>query len=292
MQGLLVPQLTAFDKSNNVDYVATVEHGEWLLSNGVSGLVPFGTFGEGASLSLREKMKITEDLTDISNNSLLVPAVISNSLGEIWEYLDFLKDIPVDAVMITPPNYFKPIDNQSMIDFYKAVASRTHHKIVAYNIPACSLKIETEVAKNIPIWGVKDSSGDINSAIAYLENGVSVLLGSDILLVKGIAAGASGGICGLANFFPKQMSRVYSLAIHGDLEAAETLVRETVGVFDHVLKPDFTTVLAIGCLKNVGATIIPTKVGKMRLPCPTWQPSEEEMADLAQAVRNYQDLYN
>ena len=292
MQGLLVPQLTAFDKSNNVDYVATVEHGEWLLSNGVSGLVPFGTFGEGASLSLREKMKITEDLTNISNNSLLVPAVISNSLGEIWEYLDFLKDIPVDAVMITPPNYFKPIDNQSMIDFYKAVASRTHHKIVAYNIPACSLKIETEVAKNIPIWGVKDSSGDINSAIAYLENGVSVLLGSDILLVKGIAAGASGGICGLANFFPKQMSRVYSLAIHGDLEAAETLVRETVGVFDHVLKPDFTTVLAIGCLKNVGATIIPTKVGKMRLPCPTWQPSEEEMADLAQAVRNYQDLYN
>ena len=292
MQGLLVPQLTAFDKSNNVDYVATVEHGEWLLSNGVSGLVPFGTFGEGASLSLRERMKITEDLADISNNSLLVPAVISNSLGEIWEYLDFLKDIPVDAVMITPPNYFKPIDNQSMIDFYKAVASRTHHKIVAYNIPACSLKIETEVAKNIPVWGVKDSSGDINSAIAYLENGVSVLLGSDILLVKGIAAGASGGICGLANFFPKQMSRVYSLAIHGDLEAADTLVRETVGIFDHVLKPDFTTVLAIGCLKNVGATIIPTKIGKMRLPCPTWQPSEEEMADLAQAVRNYQDLYN
>ena len=292
MQGLLVPQLTAFDKSNNVDYVATVEHGEWLLSNGVSGLVPFGTFGEGASLSLRERMKITEDLADISNNSLLVPAVISNSLGEIWEYLDFLKDIPVDAVMITPPNYFKPIDNQSMIDFYKAVASRTHHKIVAYNIPACSLKIETEVAKNIPIWGVKDSSGDINSAIDYLENGVSVLLGSDSLLVKGIAAGASGGICGLANFFPKQMSRVYSLAINGDLEAAETLVRETVGIFDHVLKPDFTTVLAIGCLKNVSATIIPTRVGKMRLPCPTWQPSEKEMADLAQAVRNYQDLYN
>lgn len=292
MQGLLVPQLTAFDKNNNVDYVATLEHGKWLLSNGVSGLVPFGTFGEGASLSLRERMKITENLAGISNNSLLVPAVISNSLGDIWEYLDFLKDISVDAVMVTPPNYFKPIDNQSMIDFYKAVASRTDHKIVAYNIPACSLKIETEVAKNIPIWGVKDSSGDINSAISYLENGVRVLLGSDILLVKGIAAGASGGICGLANFFPRQMSQVYSLATSGDLEAAEVLIKDTVGLFDHVLKPDFATVTAIGCLKNIAATIIPTKVGKMRLPCPTWQPSEKEMADLAQAVRNYQALHN
>lgn len=292
MQGLLVPQLTAFDMNNNVDYVATVEHGQWLLSNGVTGLVPFGTFGEGASLSLRERMKITEDLAGISSNSLLVPAVISNSLGDIWEYLDFLKDIPVDAVMITPPNYFKPIDNQSMIDFYKAVASRTHHKIVAYNIPSCSLKIEVEVANNIPIWGVKDSSGDINSAINYLENDVSVLLGSDILLVKGIAAGASGGICGLANFFPEQMSQVYSLATSGDLEAAESLVRETVGIFDHILKPDFAPVVAIGCLKNAAATIIPTKVGKMRLPCPTWQSSEEEMAQLAQAVRNYQELHN
>ena len=292
MQGLLVPQLTAFDESNKVDYIATLEHGQWLLSNGVSGLVPFGTFGEGASLSLRERMKITEYLAVISNNSLLVPAVISNSLGDIWEYLDFLKDIPVDAVMITPPNYFRPIDNQSMIDFYKVVASRTHHKIVAYNIPACSLKIETEVAKNIPIWGVKDSSGDINSAISYLENGVSVLLGSDILLVKGIAAGASGGICGLANFFPKQMLQVYSLATTGELEAAEVLIRETVGLFDHVLKPEFAPIVAIGCLKNVGATIIPTKVGKMRLPCPTWQPSEKEMADLAQAVKNYQVLHN
>jgi 4-hydroxy-tetrahydrodipicolinate synthase len=292
MQGLLVPQLTAFDKNNNVDYSATLEHGKWLLSNGVSGLVPFGTFGEGASLSLRERMKITEDIAGISNNSFLVPAVISNSLGDIWEYLDFLKDIPVDAVMITPPNYFRPIDNQSMIDFFKAVASRTHHKIVAYNIPACSLKIETEVAKNIPIWGVKDSSGDINSAISYLENGVRVLLGSDILLAKGIAAGASGGICGLANFFPKQMSQVYSLAASGNLEAAEVLVKETVGLFDHVLKPDFATVTAIGCLKNMAATIIPTKVGKMRLPCPTWQPSEKEISDLTEAVRNFQALHN
>lgn len=41
----------------------------------------------------------------------------------------------------------------------------------------------------------------------HLENGVGVLLGSDILLVKGIAAGASGGICELANFFPQQITR-------------------------------------------------------------------------------------
>lgn len=292
MQGLFVPQFTAFDKSNNVDYVATIEHAKWLLSNGVSGLVPFGTFGEGASLSLRERIKITEQLADISHTSSLIPAVISNSLGDIWEYLDFVKDIPVEAIMVTPPSYFRPIDNQSLIDFFKSVADRTHHKIVAYNIPACSLKIETTVAKSIPIWGVKDSSGDINSAIDYLENGIKVLLGSDILLVKGIVAGASGGICGLGNFFPQQMSRVFKLATEGKTDEAQDLVTSTVGVFDHILKPEFDVVTAIGCLKNAASQIIPTRLGDMRPPCPTFRSSETEIVSLLHAVKEFQNNFN
>ena len=59
LSGLFVPQFTAFNQDNSVDYKATREHGQWLIENNVSGLVPFGTFGEGASLSLREKERIT-----------------------------------------------------------------------------------------------------------------------------------------------------------------------------------------------------------------------------------------
>jgi 4-hydroxy-tetrahydrodipicolinate synthase len=288
MQGLFIPQFTAFDKNNRVDYAATVEHAKWLLSNGVSGIVPFGTFGEGASISLRERMKITEQLADISHNSALIPTIISNSLGDIWEYLDFVKDIPVEAIMVIPPSYFKPIDNQSLVDFYRAVASRTQHKIVAYNIPSCSMKIDVEVAKNIPIWGVKDSSGDINSAKEYLDNGVRVLLGSDILLAKGIALGASGGICGLGNFFPKHLTKVYRLASEGKNTEAEELIRATVGVFDAILKPGFAFVNAIGCLKNAAPLIIPTQLGDMRLPCPTLRSTNAELKNLARAIEELQ----
>jgi len=284
MQGLFIPQFTAFNKNDSVDYIATIEHAKWLLSNGVSGLVPFGTFGEGASISLRERMKITEQLADISHHSALIPTVISNSLGDIWEYLDFVKDIDVEAIMVIPPSYFKPIDNESLISFYKAVASRTHHKIVAYNIPSCSMKIDVEVAKNIPIWGVKDSSGDINSAKDYLGGGVRVLLGSDILLAQGIALGASGGICGLGNFFPKHLTKVYKLASEGKNAEAGALIKATVGVFDAILKPGFDFVKAVGCLKSAAPQIIPTKLGDMRLPCPTLRSTDAELKNLAKAV--------
>jgi len=284
MQGLFIPQFTAFNKNDSVDYIATIEHAKWLLSNGVSGLVPFGTFGEGASISLRERMKITEQLADISHHSALIPTVISNSLGDIWEYLDFVKDIDVEAIMVIPPSYFKPIDNESLISFYKAVTSRTHHKIVAYNIPSCSMKIDVEVAKNIPIWGVKDSSGDINSAKDYLGGGVRVLLGSDILLAQGIALGASGGICGLGNFFPKHLTKVYKLASEGKNAEAGALIKATVGVFDAILKPGFDFVKAVGCLKSAAPQIIPTKLGDMRLPCPTLRSTDAELKNLVKAV--------
>ena len=46
MRGLYVPQFTAFTSDFAVDFKATKDHGAWLIENGVSGLVPFGTFGK------------------------------------------------------------------------------------------------------------------------------------------------------------------------------------------------------------------------------------------------------
>ena len=68
MRGLYVPQFTAFTADFSVDFKATKDHGAWLVDNGVSGLVPFGTFGEGASLSLAEKQRITLDLLEIKKD--------------------------------------------------------------------------------------------------------------------------------------------------------------------------------------------------------------------------------
>lgn len=285
MQGLFVPQFTAFDKDHNVDFVATREHGEWLLANGVSGLVPFGTFGEGSSLSFGERVKVTEDLASITNGKALIPCVISNSLGDIWEYLEFVKDIPVAAVMVIPPSYYRPIDNQSLIDFYKAVVERSPHKIIAYNIPSCSLKIDSEVAANVPIWGVKDSSGDYNSATDFLSHGIKVLLGSDSLLVKGMAAGASGGICGIANFFPVQMSKIYELSTLKKFDEAEAILSKIIHAIDAVVKPAYSTVEAIGCLKNAAANFIPTAFGKMRLPSPTLQSPDSELSEMIERAK-------
>jgi 4-hydroxy-tetrahydrodipicolinate synthase len=275
MQGLFVPQFSAFKKNNDVDFAATKEHGEYLLSQGVSGLVPFGTFGEGSSLSLKERIRV-------------IPCIISNSLGDIWEYLAFVADLPVQAVMVIPPSYFRPIDNESLINFYKAVAEKSKHPIVAYNIPSTSLKIDVEVATQIPIWGVKDSSGNFDSALDFLKHGLNILLGSDNLLAKGIAAGARGGICGLANFFPVQMVKIYQLASSGvpeNITEAQSIVDKIYKAVDAIVKPGFTGVASIGALKNASRHFIPVNVGDMRSPLPTYRSTDAEISEMIEHAK-------
>lgn len=277
MHGLFVPQFTAFTSDFSVDFKATKDHGAWLVENGVSGLVPFGTFGEGASLSLAEKQKVTLDLIEIKKDKALIPTLICNSLGEILEYLHFAKDLPIDGVMVIPPSYFKPVNDQMLADFYSRVCDATDHKVIAYNIPATSLKISAELAASIPVWGVKDSSGDIKSAENYLAKKVKVLVGSDSLLAQAIKAGANGGICGIGNFFPTQMVKVYQLSTSGKFDEAEALIASIMNAVAPVLKPDFGFVEAIGSLKSLAAKVIPTGLGDMRTPVPTHRPARSEI---------------
>ena len=288
MQGLFVPQFTAFKKNHEVDFAATKAHGEYLVSEGVSGLVPFGTFGEGASLSLAERIRITEELASIVQTKALIPCIISNSLGDIWEYLAFVEDLPIQAVMVIPPSYFRPIDSDSLINFYKAVAEKTSHKIIAYNIPSFSLKIDPAVAAQIPIWGVKDSSGSYESGIDFMKHGVKVLIGSDNLLVKGIVAGVEGGICGLANFFPVQMVKVYQLASSGieeNILEAQSIINKIYEAVNSIVKPDFTSVQSIGALKNASQHFLPVNVGDMRAPVPTYRSSGADIFAMIERTR-------
>lgn len=278
LNGLYVPQFTAFNKDNSVDYQATKEHGAWLINNNVSGLVPFGTFGEGASLSLREKERITIDLLEIVRDRDLIPTLICNSLGEIFEYLDFAEDLPLSGIMVIPPSYFKNVTDETLTEFYNIVTARSRHKIIAYNIPACSLKVAPKVAANVPVWGVKDSSGEIESAQGYRNLGVRVLIGSDALLTRALEIGASGGICGIANFFPKQMRQVYEDWNAGKRNEASIKLDSLMNVVSPLLQSNSGFGGAIGLLKTFAKDFIPTKLGDMRSPVETSRPTADEIA--------------
>lgn len=102
--------------------------------------------------------------------------------------------------------------------------------IVMYNIPArtgTALAPATvgKLAKIPNIAGVKDSSGNFNNILQYIdmtkEEDFSVLSGNDALILWTLLAGGTGGITAIANILPKIMVSIYENFRKGDLEAAK-----------------------------------------------------------------------
>jgi 4-hydroxy-tetrahydrodipicolinate synthase len=280
MKGLFVPQLTAFNSNQKVDYVATKEHGAWLLDNGAFGLVPFGTFGEGSALSLSEKKRITNDLLTISNGKLVIPTVISNSLEEICEYIEFANSLPIEAIMVSPPSYFRPISDEKMIEFYRFICQKSLHPVLAYSIPATALRVPSVVAASTPVWGVKDSSGDIGLAAEFLKDKVKVLIGTDRLLVEALKLGAAGGICGLGNLFPARMAGVYRSFVGGKIEEAEATLSTVINFTSHFLRPEFGFGESIAAAKAVSNLLNPINLGGVRLPSALFELTDQMKSEL------------
>ena len=280
MKGLFVPQLTAFNSNQKVDYVATKEHGAWLLDNGAFGLVPFGTFGECSTISISEKKRITNDLLTISNGKLVIPTVISNSLEEICEYIEFANSLPIEAIMVSPPSYFRPISDEKMIEFYRFICQKSLHPVLAYSIPATALRVPSVVAASTPVWGVKDSSGDIALAAEFLKDKVKVLIGTDRLLVEALKLGASGGICGLGNLFPARMAGVYRSFVGGKIQEAEATLSTVLNFTSHFLRPEFGFGESIAAAKAVSNLLNPINLGGVRLPSASYELTDQMKSEL------------
>jgi 4-hydroxy-tetrahydrodipicolinate synthase len=158
--------------------------------------------------------------------------------------------------------------------------------LIAYNFPAMSLTIPPTALAGLNIWGVKDSSGIIESAQAYIDNKVKILIGSDTLLAEAVKRGANGGICGIANFFPARMKRVYDLAKSGDIAGANELLVLIKEFSNAVVTDGFTPGQAISAFKSAAQQLIKTPVGDMRTPVPTLNPRVKDLSHFLASVEN------
>ena len=90
--------------------------------------------------------------------------------------------------------------------------------ILLYNIPArTGNNIDFKTVKKLMefenIIGIKDSSGNFDNTLKYIENTnsrINVLAGSDSLILWTLMAGGTGAISGCSNVFPELMVSIYN----------------------------------------------------------------------------------
>ena len=225
IEGVYVANVTPFkdDGSFAVDEDAYLDHVSWLAEMGVRGIVPFGTNGEGPSVTLSEKLRVLEALFGRGFKIQVIPAVMQNNLPETLEMLRAIEDYPATAVLVLPPYYFKPVEPEGMVRFYEPVLEATGHTTIVYHIPKYAIPVPDRVVKELPVWGVKDSGGEEGYAEAVLQGGKGVLLGTEDDLWRRLGTGAQGIISALANFIPEEVLALYETHREGDETGGMTL---------------------------------------------------------------------
>ena len=225
IEGVYVANVTPFedDGSLNVNVDAYLAHVSWLGEKGVSGIVPFGTNGEGPSVTLCEKLVVLEALFERELPIQVIPTVMQGNLPDTIEMLEALEGYPATAVLVLPPYYFKPVTAEGLRRFYEPVLKATRHPVIIYHIPKYAVPVPEELVASLPIWGVKDSGGEPGYTEAVLQAGKGVLLGTEDDLWEGLNTEAQGVVSALANFMPEEIVEMRQKVEEGDEAGGKAL---------------------------------------------------------------------
>lgn len=234
--GVYVAIVTPFTAELEVDDTRLREHADWLIQNGVHGLIPMGTVGEYATLTDEEREKVVETIIDVTAGR--VPVVVgtgSPSTKKAVHWAEHAKKAGASGIMALPPINYNPT-RQEVIAFYQTL-SDVGLPIIAYNNPF-DTKVDlipdllAELCKIENFVAIKEFSGDIRRIHEiYEKTDLEVLAGADDLSLEALLAGATGWIAGFVNSYPKESVALFELATSGKVAEATELYRRLLPLF-------------------------------------------------------------
>ncbi|MGM0924164.1 MAG: 4-hydroxy-tetrahydrodipicolinate synthase [Bacillota bacterium] len=230
LKGIYPAMLTPLTNNQNVNEDVLRQLTNHLIQSRVHGIFALGTNGEFHLFNTEEKVRIAKII--IEEAAGRVPVMVGtggNSTEETIELSKRMEDVGVDALSIITP-FFIPPTQEELLDHYKAIASKTSLPVLLYNIPSktginISAEIVAELADDPNIVGIKDSSGNFDNVLAYIEavkkKDFAVFSGTDSLILKTLLAGGQGAVAATANMLPETVLSIYNYWNEGNIEQAE-----------------------------------------------------------------------
>ncbi len=294
LSGIVPPMVTPFDEHDEVDEQGLRAVARFLLDAGVHRLAVCGSTGEGHTLSPDETRHIAEVVAEeISHHASrlthhgfpLIVGIIANSTRQALQHAHAVKDLPVTALMVTPPHYLFTPNEAEMFAYFRAITEETGMPVLVYNVvPWAYLSADTLVrlmSETPSVIGVKQSAGDLHSLawlLANLPEGKVVLTAVDDLLYPSFLLGAHGAIAGICTAAPHLCVRLWESVQKGDHETALSCHQKLLALWRVLSAPNFPArVKATLSLQGVPA-------GRPRRPL---EPlSAEEVDRIKNALQN------
>jgi 4-hydroxy-tetrahydrodipicolinate synthase len=288
LEGVSPAIVTPFDKHENFDEPKFRQLVDWLVDQGINGIVPCGTTGEFSLMSQAERAKVIEVCVDQVNGRIPVIAGTGDTSTKL--VIDATKhalDVGADAAIVVNPYYMKPKGAKGIYDHYVNVTSAVDIPFVLYNIPVATNQyipwpvVEDLVEECSTIKAMKDSSGDLKYLMSVLEkvgDRIDVVVGWDEVVLAALSAGCKGMILASANVVAPYWIDLYKKFKAGKLDEARAVQRRLQKFTRHIVATG-----ALGpkvCLNYMGLDVGTTRRPIVMGDVVSWELKEEFRIEL------------
>jgi 4-hydroxy-tetrahydrodipicolinate synthase len=222
---------TPFSSNGAIDETALRSFVDWQIDEGMDFLVPCGSTGEAATMSLAEHRRVVEVVAEQARGRVpVVAGAGSNDTVKAIALSRQLKDAGATHLLHVAPMYSRP-PQRGMALHFRQIADAVDLPIILYNVPSrtgCNIEASTtiELASHPRIVGTKEASGvlaQITDIIVGRPDGFAVLSGDDEMTLAISALGGDGLISVASNAAPRLMSDLVRAARAGDVSRAREL---------------------------------------------------------------------
>lgn len=232
IKGSLVPNITIFDESGQIERKKTQWHMEWMFSKGVDGLFLTGSYGAGPLMSNEERIAVfslARNVADGFTGKILLPHVGCIDTASTVELAKAAEKAGADAIGAVPPFYYKHSD-EVVLGYYKEILAAVKTPLFAYNNPETSrytFNLKTARAlMDAGLAGMKDSPLSIGF-ISQLLYGAEEA-GKNFQLIIGTSTGwlplyhmgVRACIAGMNNWAPEIMTELVRATFAGEWDRA------------------------------------------------------------------------
>jgi len=211
ISGCLAASVTPFEKGGDrIDEAAFQPLTDFMAGAGLDGFLAMGTTGEGLLLSLHERKRVIDLFVAASRRRLKVVAHAgAQTTRETVRLAEHAAQSGADGVAVIGPPYFA-LDDMAMFEHF-AAAGRACAPVPfyiyefaarsGYSVPLHVIKRLRDQLPNLA--GLKVSDSPWANFEPYLIDGLSVFVGPEALIHRGLAGGAVGAVSALAAALPE-----------------------------------------------------------------------------------------
>jgi len=218
-----IPALVTPMRGETIDEEAFAALVDWQIAEGSGALVPCGTTGESATMTIAEHDRVVAlCVRQAAGRVPVIAGCGSNDSRVALAHMQAAEAAGADAALVVLPYYNRP-NQAGLLAHFRFLADRSPLPIILYNVPGrtvTDIAVETmgELARLPTIVGVKDASGRVERVTAQrLACGTDFcqLSGNDDMALGFMAMGGVGCISVTANVAPRLCADFQAACLQG-----------------------------------------------------------------------------